>query len=198
MAIFATAILSRLGYGGKEAALPDEKDTNADWWKLADAWGGSTKGEITQGLNTALAGERYAQEAFEQYAQRTNDQEFRALLKEIIANKQFHIKNLEARIHQMGEKPSLTANVADSYAKMKASVQGSDDKSLLRRALGDLQTGVVDIHNLRVKFTDPVATQLFAAIEKDLSVYEKHLVQLYRDRLGTKPAKPTTGASVTA
>lgn len=198
LAIFTTAILSRLGYGGKEAALPNERDTDADWWKLADAWGGSSKGEIVQGLNTALAGERYAQEAFEQYAQRTSDEEFRALLKEIIANKQFHIKNLEARLQQMGEKPSLTANVADTYAKLKASVQGSDDNSLLRRALGDLQTGVVDVHNLRVKFTDPVATQLFAAIEKDLALYEKHLVQLYRDRLGTKPAKPTTGASVTA
>jgi len=29
----------------------------------------------------------------------------------------------------------------------------------LRRSLGD-QTGVVDIHNLRVKFTDPVSTAI--------------------------------------
>ncbi len=198
LAIFTTAILSRLGYGGKEAALPEETDTNADWWKLADSWGGSSKGEITQGLNTALAGERYAQEAFDQYAQKTSDEGLRNLLKEIIANKQFHIKKLEQRLNQMGEKPSLTANIADTYAKLKASVQGSDDNSLLRRALGDLQTGVVDIHNLRVKFTDPVATDLFAAIEKDLAVYEQNLVHLYRNFLGTKPAKPTTGASVTA
>ena len=198
LAIFTTAILSRLGYGGKAAALPEETDPNADWWKLADSWGGSSKGEITQGLNTALAGERYAQEAFDQYSQKTSDEGLRNLLKEIIANKQFHIKKLEQRLNQMGEKPSLTANIADTYAKLKASVQGSDNNSLLRRALGDLQTGVVDIHNLRVKFTDPVATDLFAAIEKDLAVYEQNLVHLYRNFLGTKPAKPTTGPSVTA
>ena len=95
LAIFTTAILSRLGYGGKAAALPEETDPNADWWKLADSWGGSSKGEITQGLNTALAGERYAQEAFDQYAQKTSDEGLRNLLKEIIANKQYHIKKLE-------------------------------------------------------------------------------------------------------
>ena len=55
LAIFTTAILNRLGYGGKDAALPNEKDTSAEWWKLADAWGGSTKGDIAKGLNTALS-----------------------------------------------------------------------------------------------------------------------------------------------
>jgi len=37
----------------------------------ADVWGGPTKGEIVWVVpNTALAGERYSQEAFEQYAQK--------------------------------------------------------------------------------------------------------------------------------
>jgi protease I len=199
LAIFTTAILSRVGYGGKEAALPDEKDSNAEWWKLADAWGGSTKGEIVQGLNTALAGERYSQEAFEQYAQKTSDAELRSLLQEMIANKQRHIQKLEARLDALGEKPSLVANAADKYAKLKTSLQGSDDMDLLRRSLGDIQTGVVDIHNLRVKFTDPVSAAIFTEIEKDLSLYERHIVELYRARTGAgaKPAKPTTGAAVT-
>jgi len=198
LAIFTTAILSRLGYGGKEAALPNETDTSAEWWKLADAWGGSTKGEIVKGLNTALAGERYSQEAFEQYAEKTSDAELRSLLQEMIANKQRHIQKLEKRLSMLGEKPSLAANVADKYAKVKTSLQGSDEIDLLRRALGDVQTGVVDIYNLYVQFTDPVATALFREIEKDLSVYERHLAHLYRTRVGVEaqPAKPTTGAAM--
>ena len=198
LAIFTTAILTRLGYSGK-AALPDEKDTNAEWWKLADTWGGSNKNEIVQGLNTALAGERYGQEAFEQYAQKTSDAELRSLFQEIIANKQQHIQTLEARLDALDEKPSLPAQLADKYAKLKTVLQGSDEKSLLRTALGDIQTGVVDAANLMPQFTDPVSTAIFTQIEKDLSVYERHLADLYRARVGSggvKPAQPTTNVAV--
>lgn len=198
LAIFTTAILGRLGYGGKEADLPDENDAYADWWKIADAWGGSTKGEIVKGLNTALAGERYGQEAFDQYAEKTTDTELRSLLQEMIANKQLHIQKLEARLGAMDEKPSLAANAADTYAKLKTSLQTSDNMEILRRTLGDIQTGVVDSYNLRTKFTDPVATAIFTEIETDLALYERHLAELYRARMGTgvMSAKPTTGAAV--
>ena len=196
--IFTVAILSRLGYGGKEAALPDINDTNAEWWKLADAWGGSTKGEIVKGLNTALAGERYGQETFEQYAQKTSDPKLRSLLQEMIQNKMQHIQKLEARLAALGEKPSLAANAADKYAKVKTALQGSDDTDLIRRALGDIQTGVVDTYALYAQFTDPVSTTLFRDILRDLSMYERDLVDLYRARVGadTAPAKPTSGAAM--
>lgn len=198
LAIFTTAILSRLGYGGKEAALPLETDTTAEWWKLADAWGGSSKSEIVKGLNTALAGERYSQETYEQYAEKASDPELRSLLQEILADKLSNIQKLEARLSSLGEKPSLVANAADKYAKLKNSVQGSDDISLLRRALGDIQTGVVDTNSLRVQFTDPVSTALFTEIEARLALYERHLASLYRARLGdqVKPAQPTTGTAI--
>lgn len=198
LAIFTTAILSRLGYGGKEVQLPQENDPSAEWWKLADAWGGSSKGEIVKGLNTALAGERYSQEAFEQYAEKTSDPELRSLLLEIVNNKVQHIQKLEARLAALGEKPSLVANVADKYAKAKTAMQGSDETSLLRRALGDIQTGVVDTYNLRTQLTDPASTALFTEIEANLALYERHLADLYRARLGDgiKPAKPTTGSAV--
>jgi protease I len=199
LAIFTTAILSRLGYGGKEAALPDVGDTNAEWWKLADAWGGSTKGEIVKGLNTALAGEKYAHEEFEQYANKASDPQIKGVFQEIVANKQQHIQQLEARLAALGEKPSLTANAADKYAKVKTALQGSDENALLRRALGDIQTGVVDAHNLFAQFTDPVTTALFKQIEQDGAKCERYLADLYRSRAGTatKPGKPTTGAAVT-
>jgi protease I len=199
LAIFTTAILSRLGYGGQEAALPDERDAHAEWWKLANAWGGSTKGDIVKGLNTALAGERYAREAFESYAQKTTDAELRPLLNEMIGNKEVHIKKLENRLDELGEKPSLPAQAADKYAKLKTALQGSDETFLLRSTLGDIQTGVVDAYNLSTKFTDPASTALFREIEIDLSKYEQQVAQLYKARLGQPteaPAKPTTAPAV--
>ena len=198
LAIFTTALLSRLGYGGKDAALPDENNPAAEWWKLADAWGGSTKGEIVKALNTALAGERYSQEALDKYAEKESDAEVKSVFQEINASKQRHIQILEARLDQLGEKPSLAANIANQYAKVKTALTGSDDIYQLRSALGDVQTGIGDIGNLIAATTDPVSTAMFTQIHKDLLTYEQRLVDLYRVRMGAgvKPAKPTTGAAV--
>ena len=198
LAIFTTAILSRLGYGGKDAALPDEKNPAAEWWKLADAWGGSTKGEIVKALNTALAGERYSHEALDKYAEKESDAEVKSVFQEINGSKQRHIQILEARLDQLGEKPSLAANIANHYAKVKTALTGSDDIYQLRSALGDVQTGIGDIGNLIAATTDPVSTAMFTQIHKELLTYEQRLVDLYRARMGAgvKPAKPTTGAAV--
>jgi protease I len=199
LAIFTTAILSRLGYGGKEAALPQENDRNAEWWKLADAWGGSSKGDIVKGLNTALAGDRYSMEALQKYVEKESDAEVTSLFNEMIANKWTHIQKLEARLAAIGEKPSLIANIANQYAKVKTALTGSDDIYQLRSALGDVQTGIGDIGNLRAMYTDPESTTIFTEIYDDLLGFEQCLAHLYRARTGTaaKPAKPTTGAGVT-
>ncbi|MEH2160918.1 MAG: DJ-1/PfpI/YhbO family deglycase/protease [Nostoc sp.] len=196
--IFTTAILSRLGYGGKDAALPNEKDTSAEWWKLADAWGGSTKGEITKGLNNALAGERYSLEAFENYLEKESDSEVNSVFQEIIASKQRHIQKVEIYLQHLNEKPSLAANIANQYAKVKTALTGSDDIYQLRSALGDIQTGIGDIGNLCAMFTDPVATAIFKEIYHDLLKYEQRLAELYRARVGVdiQAPKPTTGAAV--
>ncbi|MBD2384988.1 DJ-1/PfpI/YhbO family deglycase/protease [Cylindrospermum sp. FACHB-282] len=199
LAIFTTAILNRLGYGGKEVALPNEKDTSAEWWKLADAWGGSTKGDIGKGLNTVLAGERYCLEALEQYLEKESDTEVKSLFQEMISNKQRHTEKLETYLHKLGEKTSLSANIANQYAKVKAAFTGSDDIYQLRCALGDVQTGIGDIANLCVMYTDPVATAIFKEIYNDLVKYEQRLLEMYRSRLaaGVKPPKPTSAAAVT-
>ncbi|GAX34623.1 DJ-1/PfpI/YhbO family deglycase/protease [Nodularia sp. NIES-3585] len=198
LAIFTTALLSRLGYGGKDAALPDENDTSAEWWKLADAWGGSTKGEIAKGLNTALSGERYSIEALEQYAEKESDTQALSLFQEMINHRQRHVQKLETYLDRLGEKPSLVANIANQYAKVKSAFTGSDDIYQLRCALGDVQTGIGDIGNLCAMYTDPVATAIFTEIYHDLLKYEQRLAELYRGRIGTalQPPKPTTGAAV--
>ncbi|MBK1989676.1 DJ-1/PfpI/YhbO family deglycase/protease [Sphaerospermopsis aphanizomenoides BCCUSP55] len=198
LAIFTTALLNRLGYGGKDAALPNENDTSAEWWKLADAWGGSTKNEIIKGLNTALAGERYSLEALEKYLEKESDQEVKNLFQEMITNKNHHIARLESYLHRLHEKPSWTTNIANQYAKVKTALTGSDDIYQIRCALGDLQTGIGDITNLSATYTDPVATAIFKQIHNDLGKYEQRLLELYRARIaaGIKPPKPTSGVAV--
>ncbi len=188
LAIFTTALLNRLGYGGKEAGLPNEKDTHVEWWKLADAWGGSTKSEIVQALNTALVGEHYSQETFEQYVKKTTDagvrshsvREVLSLLQEMIQNKQQTIQVLERRLADFGEKPSIETQAAEAYAKFKTALQGTDETFLLQSALHITQIGAVDSYELRRKYTDPVSTQIFTQMQTDLTHYEQRLAQLYR------------------
>jgi len=187
LAIFTTALLNHLGYGGKEVALPNEKDTHAEWWKLADAWGGSTKGELVQALNTALVGEHYSQENFEQYVNKiTENAEMRSLLQEMIQNKQRTIQVLEACLHDFGEKPSFKTQAADAYAKFKTALQGTDEIFLLRSALHITQIGAVDSYELRQKYTDPVSTTIFTSMQADLTYYEQRLAQLYRSQIAAQ------------
>lgn len=127
-----------------------------------------------------------------------SDNEVNSVFQEIIANKQRHIQKLETYLQLLGEKPSLGANIANQYAKVKTAMTGSDDIYQLRSALGDVQTGIGDIGNLSAMFTDPVATAIFKEIYHDLLKYEQRLAQLYRARIGgqIQPPKPTTGAAV--
>jgi len=198
LAIFTTALLGRLGYGGKDAGLPDEQDTRAEWWKLADAWGGSTKNDITRALNTALSGERYSLEALEHYTEKESDPQTRSHFQEMISNKQQHIQRLETYLDTLGQKPSILANIAHQYAKVKSAFTGSDDIYQLRCALGDVQTGIGDISNLCAMYTDPVATAIFKQIHQDLRNYELQLARLYQQRVANEiqPPQPTTGAAV--
>jgi protease I len=196
--IFTTAILNHLGLSIAGTVLPKETELTAEWWKLGEIWDGSSKSQIAEGLNTALAGERYGREAFEQYAEKASDPELRSLLQEMIENKQSHIEALEARLNAIGESPSLPASAADVYATFKTRLQPtSDDLEILLRVLGDLQTGVVDTYNLRNQFTDPATTALLDAIETELAQYEQRVAELYRARAGkVEPAQPSTGAAV--
>jgi len=196
LAIFTTAILNRLGVGGPEAALPAETDRNAEWWKIADAWGGSTKSEIVGGLNQALTGERYSREAFEHYVQKASDPELRSLLQQMIQNKQRHIQFIEEYLDSLGEGVSLKAKAADTVAKVKSRLEGSDDQFLLQQILDDLQKGIVDSYKLWTKFTDPVATAIFTRIEQDLARYERQVAQLFNastDIAQSRSAQPATG-----
>jgi len=198
--IFTTAILKRLNLSIPDTTLPDENDGNAGWWKLAAEWGGSSKSEIVDGINTAIAGERYGLEAFESYDKKTSDPEIRSVFSQVCANKRQNIQKLEARLGVLGETESLQAATSGAYATLKSWLQGTnDDQAILRRALGDLQTGVVDTYNLRNKFTDPATVEIFDEMEVNIAKDEQHVAALYHARVsaGTmKPPQPTTRAAV--
>ena len=199
--IFTAAILRRLGLGVKGTHIPDEGDMTAEWWQLAEEWGGQSKDEIVDGINTAIRGERYALSAFEHYAEKATDPEIKALFSEIVASKQRHIGALEARLATLGGKEDFQAAGSGAWATLKSWLQSSNDLALLRRAMGDLQTGVVDAFNLTNQFTDPVTASVFDEIESDLAHHEQRVADLSRARRDagqSGPAEPTTGAAVSA
>lgn len=198
--VFATAILKRLGLTPKKRSLPDENSPNEEWWKLGEEWGGSSKSEIVDALNTGIRGERYAQSAFEHYAEKASDEELRAAFKKIADAKLQHISMLESRLHALGEQESMQAAGSGAYATLKSWLQSSNDTSLLLRGIGDLQTGVVDAYNLRNSLTDPATVDVFDKIEVAIAKHEQELADLYHARVtdteDRKAAKPTTGTAV--
>ena len=199
--VFTTAILNRLGLSTGQD-LPAETELLSDrWQQIAEDWGGSTKAEIIDGINTAIRGERYALSAFEHYADKATDSELKGAFADIIANKRRHIQMLETRLGRLGGKETLGAAGSGAWATLKSWLQSSNDVSLLQRALGDLQTGVVDTYNFRNQFTDPVTVQIFDDMEVDIAKDETRIAKLLRDR--TPPddltaAAPTTGAAVSS
>jgi protease I len=200
--IFTTAILRRLGLSVPDTTLPDENDMDAGWWKLGEEWGGSSKNDIVSAINTAIGGERYGLEAFENYSENAVNPEMRSLFQSICDNKRRHIQLLEARLSVLGEQPSLIANASGALADLKNWFQANKrDVDILRRALGDLQTGVVDTYNLRNKLTDPATVAIFDEMEITLAKDEQRLADLYHTRITTEksqPPQPTSSPAVSA
>jgi protease I len=198
--IFAAAILRELGLSLEGKVVPDPASEGADWLGFGEELGGSSKGEIVDALNTAIRGERYAVSAFEHYAEKATDGGLRSAFNEIRESKQAHIAGLEARLGELGEKESFQAAGSGAWATLKSWLQSSDDLSVLRRALGDMQTGVVDTNNLLNTLTDPTTAAIFERMEEELARQEQRLADLYHARTGKEPeaAEPTTGAAATA
>jgi protease I len=197
--IFTTAILTNLGLSLPDTTLPDVSDADAGWWKLGEEWGGSSKSEIVNAINTAIAGERYGIEVFENYAKNATDESLVELFQEIRAHKQQHIQKLEARLEVLGEKTSLQATASPALANLKAFFQSKQsDRDVLRRALGDLQTGVVDTYKLRNKLTDPATAQIFDDMEITLAKDEQRIANLYKDRLNAEAPQPPMPSSRSA
>lgn len=197
--MFTTMILKCLNLTITGTTLPKVSDSAFDWWKLGAAWGGSSRQDIIKALNTAIVGERYTLEAFMQYSHRVSDQELRLFLQGISSTKHYHVERLEAHLYDMfKERLTWQAVGSEAYAALQGWLQSSNDLSILRRALGDIQTGVIDVYHLCNQLTDPKTVSILEEVEHDLANHEQQLANLYHARSGdnVKPPMPTTIAAV--
>ncbi len=194
--MFTTALLQRLGLTIQGVTLPDVQDQSFAWWQLGEAWGGSSRTDILNALNMAIVGERYTMTEFREYGDRVTDPELSLILQEICNTKQQHLDRLEARLRSFDEQVTWQAFGGETLAKLQSWLQSKDDIAILRRALGDMQTGVVDAYHLYIQITDPATAHLLAQIETNLAQYEQLLADLYRVRAGreVQPPTPTTVA----
>ncbi|ASC70475.1 Peptidase C56, PfpI [Halomicronema hongdechloris C2206] len=194
--LFTTVLLSQLGLAIEGEALPDLDDQEYDWWKLAESWGGSNRQDILNVINTALVGERYTQAAFRQYLGKVSDAEAKTVFTEVITAKETHIEQLEMRLRAFGEEVSWQAIGSEALATLQNWIQSSDEVEILRRALGDLQTGALDAAKFSGQLTDPVTSDLLDRIAQTLTRLEARVGDLYRARLGSEvePPLPTTAA----
>ena len=200
VAIMANSLIRYLDLEIEAETPADHQEHHTfDWWKLAETWGGSSKQEIINALNTAIIGERYTLEAFKQYSYRARDEELQNLFQEISTVKQNHVEFLETRLNDaFNERVTWQAIGSEAYGALHGWLQSSDELSILRRALGDIQTGVIDTYHLCQQLTDPITVAIFDEIKGDLYQYEQRLAEFYRSRSGdnVQPPMPTTIAAV--
>jgi protease I len=196
LAAFSVAILKALNLTIPGLVLPDVNDRNFEWWTLAERWEGSSRNDIINMINTFILGERYTLEAFKQYGDRILDPEIRQFFSEVVQAKQHNFSLLESRLHAFNERLTWQTVASDAYAKLQTWLQSQDEREILRRALGDLQTGVVDAFQLASQVTDPITADIFMQVELSLSKHERRLAEIYRSRVGNNvhPPAPTTVA----
>ncbi|MGC9526461.1 MAG: DJ-1/PfpI/YhbO family deglycase/protease [Limnospira sp.] len=190
--MFTATLLSFLGLSIQGMNWPEASDRTFAWWKLGEAWGGSSRLDIVNTLNTALVGERYTVAAFEEYEQHLQDPQLSLLLREVMTTKRLHIDLLESRLKAFEEQVSWQALGSEAFATLQSWLQSTTgDMEILRRALGDLQTGLYDAGHLSAKITDPASVQILEQVEDNLRKHEQLFAELYRNRSGETVSAPT-------
>lgn len=195
--IVMTTLFRLLGLSVPERDLPKSNYIGHDWWELGAAWGGSSRADIVRALDTAIVGERYTAERFRQYAFHTHRPSLLSILSEIVEAKRTHANLLEKRLHEtFNETVNWQILGTETLAALQGSLQRSDDVDIMRKMLGDLQTGIIDAYRLCNQLSDPTTVEILDQIEVDLSKYEQCLAALYRRVTSgkVKPPLPTTAA----
>lgn len=179
--IFTTALLQRLALSIPDTTLPDINTLDAGWWKLGEEWGGSTKADIIQAINTVIAAERYSVELFEHYANHIQDSEAAAVFTDLCTHQQQHLQRLEARLSDFGETPSIQVTASSALATLKVWIQSDRPKiDTMLRALRELQPIVVEVYSLCNQLTDPATVAILDTIESELAQDEQKIASLYR------------------
>jgi len=189
--IFTAAILSRLEL---PLASSVNQETNVEWWKLAEMWGGSSKIAIASHLNTILYRQTRLLEAFQGFTQKLFDSQLCSSFKAICSTLQHHIQQLENRFAEFQVQESLLTdsdtevNYNQVFARLERS-QLSRDTAVLRQALHSLRTEITEVQNLFDQLTDPTTTALFDNLEADLVEAEQQIATLYHMRLESSKAE---------
>jgi protease I len=191
--IFTTAILQRLELSITDTTLPNVDNMDAGWWKLGEEWGGSTKTEIVQAINTVIATERRGLEVFEYYANHVQDGAVAEAFRDIYVHKQQHIQRLEVRLSNFDETPSLQVAASSVLTNLKILFQADHPQiDILLRALRELQTAVVEVYNLCNQLSDPATVAIFDDIEVVLAQDEQQIASLYKSWLQAEMEEPAS------
>lgn len=190
--MFTTKFLSLLDLASNSMVLPDIHDESVEWWKLGEMWGGSSRADIVNALNKAFMGEQYTLTAFREYDQKLGDQQLSLLLKEVILTKQSHVRLLEMRLQDFQEQVGLQAMGTEALATLQSWLQSTNDsQEIMRRALGDIQTGLYDAAHLSAQLTDPKTVEIFEQIHTNLCQHEQLMAELYRNHSGEQVQAPS-------
>lgn len=192
--LFTVTLLGMLGLVVTGEALPAPNELEDEWWQLGAQWGGSSRQEILNVLNTALVGERYTLSGFRQYLEKIDNTEAKLVFGQVISAKEIHVEQLEIRMRQLGETVSWQAVGSEALATLQSWLQSNDESEILRRGLGDLQTGAIDADRFSGQLTDPKTCELLDQITTNLTELEGRVGDLYRARFGShaEPPMPTT------
>ncbi|MEL7356638.1 MAG: DJ-1/PfpI family protein [Cyanobacteria bacterium J06560_6] len=193
--IVMTTLFRLLEISLPTTVLPQTNALNHEWWKMGEDWGGSSRADLVRALNMAIVGERYTLESFKQYSYRATAPHLKDILTEIVDSKKQHVEQLEKRLHRgFHEEVTWQALGSEAYADLQSWLLSSDDISIARWTLGDLQTGIVDAYRLCNQLTDPTTAEILDKVTTDLSKYEQCLGAWYRQRASApiQPPLPTT------
>jgi len=194
---FTLTLLNQLNLSMPNQALPKPDEQRYELWKLAEQWGGSTLDKIVSAINRVFLSERYTLTAFHHYERMVEDAELKAIFQAIEATKANHIELLERRLRNLKGSITWQAMGKDAFTPLEDYREPGDMGAILRRSLGDLQTGAIDANQFASQLTDPVTVQLLDQIAANLEQQEEQLGNLYRVRMGTQvqPPIPTMPAA---
>jgi len=190
MVQFTLSLLSKLNLLISGKTLPDPGEERYELWQLAEQWGGSTLDQIVSAVNRVFLSERYTLTVFQYYERMVEDMQVKAIFRDIETTKANHIELLERRLRGLKGAVTWQALRQDAFTPLQDYRQPGDAKTLLRRSLGDLQTGALDANQFASQLTDPITVQLLEQISINLERQEERLGDLYRAWVGTQAQPP--------
>ncbi len=180
--IFTVALLKILKLNVEGIELPNVENRNANWWQLAEQWGGSSRAEIIEAVSSVLAGERYALDLCNRHVSRSTNEALKRAFGELCTNAQRDTQYLSSRLADLGSKAFVP--VADGAEEaVQDWHQYHDERLMTLHMLRDLQQRIGRIYGICNRITDPRTVEILNTIEIELTKNEKHLADFYHSQV---------------